>query len=87
MPGIESPARQCGLGGETAAHAIAHCPRFAEIRCQIANPHTGQVDIRGLTNSSKRVRRLARWFIQLQILLQFSLAEKLLYRSRERGPE
>ena len=87
VPGVESPACQCGWARETAAHVIAHCPRFAGVRHQIADPRTGQVNVRSLTSSLKGVRRLARWFIQLQILPQFNLAEELLYGSEERGPK
>jgi hypothetical protein len=83
VPGVESPACQCGWARETAAHIIAHCPRFAGARHQIADPHTGQVNIKSLTSSLEGVRRLAKWFIQLQILPQFNLAEELLYGSGE----
>ena len=87
MLGIESPVCQCGWARETATHIIAHCPRFAEIRRQIADPCTGRVNVKSLTNSLKKVYNLARWFIQLQILPQFNLTEELLYGSGESGPE
>jgi hypothetical protein len=79
VPGIESPACQCGWGKETAAHVIAHCPRFAGIRHRIADQRTGRVDIQNLTSSPDGARKLAKWFIQLKLLPQFNLAEELLY--------
>ena len=87
VPGVESPSCQCGWARETAAHVIAHCPQFDGVRHQIADPRFGQVDIKSLTSSPEGVRRLARWFIQLQLLPQFNLAEELLYRSEENGTE
>ena len=86
VPRVESPACQCGWAKETAAHVIAHCPRFNGIRHWIADPRTGQVDIKSLTSSSKGARKLAKWFIQLQLLLQFNLAEELLYQGEESRP-
>jgi hypothetical protein len=87
VPGVESPACQCGWAKKTAAHVIAHCPWFTGARHQIADPHTGWVDIKCLTSSPEGVHRLARWFIQLQLLPQFNLAEELLYRGGEGGSE
>ena len=87
VPGIESPACPCGWARETAAHVIAHCPRFAGVRHHITEPHTGRVDIKSLTSSAEGTRRLAKWFIQLQLLPQFNLAEELLYGDEKGGPE
>ena len=87
VPGMESPACPCGWARETAAHVIAHCPRFAEVRHHITDPLTGRVDIKDLTSSSKGARRLSKWFIQLKLLPQFNLAEELLYGDEKSGPE
>jgi len=45
-----------------------------------ANPRTGQLDIKRLIDNSENAARLARWFIQLQILSQYSLTAELLYK-------
>ena len=84
---MESPAYSCGWVRETAAHVIAWCPRFAGIRHQIADPRTGRVDVKSLASSPEGVGRLAKWFIQLQILPQFNLAEELLYGGEGSGLE
>jgi hypothetical protein len=47
------------------------------------DPRTKQLDVRGLVSKPESALRLARWFIQLRILPQFALAEKLLYGGAE----
>src|SRR2546421_10838502 len=79
VPGFPSPVCPCGQARETAEHVIAHCNRFAECRAALRNPRTRQLDIKGLVDDPGGAARLARWFIQLRILPQYSLAAGLLY--------
>jgi len=79
VPGFPSPVCPCGQARETAEHVIAHCNRFAERRAALRNPRTGQLDIKRLVDDPGGAARLARWFIQLRILPQYSLAAELLY--------
>ena len=60
------------------------CNKLQKRRYQIADSCIDQVNIRSLISSWERMCKLIRWFIQLQILLQFNLTEKLLYKSKER---
>ena len=60
VPGIKSPACQCNWARKTTVHVIAHCLCFVEIRHQIADSRTDQVNIKNLISSSKGVHRLAR---------------------------
>ena len=80
---IEFSVCQCDWARKTAAHVIEHCFCFAGIRHQIADSHTDWVNIRSLISSSEEICKLVKWFIQLQILLQFNLTEKLLYESEK----
>ena len=79
MPGFPSPVCACGQARETAAHVIAHCSRFAEVRGRLADPHSGRLDVKALVSKAQGVQVLAKWVMQLHIMLQFYLAEKLLY--------
>jgi hypothetical protein len=79
VPGFPSPVCPCGQARETATHVIAHCSRFAGRRASLADPRTGHLDIKGLISDPGGVARLAKWFMQLRILPQYSLAEELLY--------
>jgi hypothetical protein len=79
VPEFPSPMCQCGQASETPKHVIIHCPRFAEARRYIKDPQTGLVDIKSLVSKAEGTKRLARWFLRLRILPQFSLAEELLY--------
>ena len=81
VPGFPSPVCSCGQARETASHVIAHCERFVGCRRVLLDPHTRQLDIKGLVSKPEYTPRLARWFIQLRVLPQFALAEKLLYEA------
>jgi hypothetical protein len=83
VPGFPSPVCPCGSARETAAHVIAHCERFAELRRTLIDSRTRQIDIKGLVSKPEIVPKLAKWFIQLQILPQFALAGRLLYGGEE----
>ncbi len=78
---------QCGQARETATHVVVHCPRFSSSRHNLADPRTGQLDMRSLTGTAAGTKRLARWFMKLHILPQFNLAEELLYGESSEGGE
>src|SRR5205809_6131830 len=78
LPGFPSPVCPCGQARETAEHVIAHCNRFAGRRAALRNRRTGQLDIKELLDDARGAARLARWFIQLRILPQYSLAADVL---------
>ena len=65
---------------ETVIHIIIHCFRFAEIKHILKNFITNQLNIQILTDMSANIQHLTRWFMKLQILLQFQLTEQLLYK-------
>jgi hypothetical protein len=50
-----------------------------ELRERLVTPRSGLLDLKMLLEQPEEVQRLARWFIQLRILPQFTLAEELLY--------
>ncbi len=79
VPGFPSPVCPCSQASETVTHVIAHYARFMEHRERLKNPRTGQLDVKGLVSRPEGAQLLARWFIQLKILPQFTLAEELLY--------
>jgi hypothetical protein len=87
VPAFPSPVCPCGQARETATHVIMHCERFAGRRWKLLNPRTGQLDVKGLVSKPESVALLAKWFIQLRILPQYSLAEELLYRDAEVGED
>jgi hypothetical protein len=52
---------------------------FTECRAALRDPRTGQIDVKKLVEDPGGAARLARWFMQLRILPQYSLAAELLY--------
>jgi hypothetical protein len=50
VPGFPSPVCACGQARETAAHVIAHCSRFAEVRGRLADPQSDRLDVRALVS-------------------------------------
>ena len=81
MPGFLLLVCSCGQAREIALHVIAHYERFVGCRRVLLDPHTRQLDIKGLVSKPEYTPKLARWFIQLQVLSQFVLAKKLLYEN------
>ena len=69
---------RCEQTQKTAAHVIAHCQLYAEIKKKLCRSDR-QMNIRVLVNSVKKAQHLAQLIIKLCILLQFNLAEELLY--------
>jgi hypothetical protein len=47
------------------------------------NPRTGLLDIKTLVERPESAQLLAKWFIQLHVLPQFTLAEELLHGDGE----
>ena len=60
VPDFPSPLCQCGQAEETAAHVIAHCPRFAEQRRSLTDARTGRLDTKALVSIVDGAKRLAR---------------------------
>ena len=83
VPDFPSPVCQCGRARETVRHVILHCNRFMAARHKIADPRSRVVDLKSLLSCAAGARRLAQWFIQLQILPQFQLARELIYGEEE----
>ena len=70
---------QCDQAWETITHIIIHCFKFAEIKHILKNSVTNQLNIQILISTSANIQCLTRWFMKLQILLQFQLTKQLLY--------
>jgi len=83
VPDFPTPMCQCGRAEETASHIIAFCPRFITQRDSLTSPPQGRLDIRTLVDTPEGAKRVGRWFLKLQILPQFRLAEELM-REEER---
>jgi len=69
----------CSQARKTAVHVIVHCERFAGCRERLQDPCTEMLNIKALVEKPEQVQLLARWFIQLGLLKQFTLASQLLY--------
>lgn len=87
VPDFPSPMCQCGRAEETASHIIAFCPRFVAQRGSLTSPPADRLDIRTLVSTPKGAKRIARWFLKLQILPQFRLAEELMREEEEKERE
>ena len=70
---------QCDQTQEIITHIIIYCFRFAEIKHILKDSITNQLNIWVLINMSTSIQHLIKWFMKLQILLQFQLTEQLLY--------
>ena len=83
IPKYEILTCQCSQVRETVTHVIMHCFRFAETRHLLENSKTDQLDLQVLTDMLTETQWLACWFMRLQILSQFQLAEQLLYENED----
>ena len=73
---------RCGQAQKTAAHIILHCSLYTETKRRLCVSEE-RLNIKILMNFSKNAQSLAWWFIEFHILLQFNLAEELLYEEKE----
>ena len=77
VPGVVSPACECGWHKQTTKHVIIHCPTYAQGRAQMYH-EAGTSQYREILTTSKGVRVVTRWAIRSGILQMFRLARELL---------
>ena len=74
VPGFESPACPCGWHQETARHIVLDCPRF-HIEQRWLRLAAATTDFQQLTSNPRAATALTTWFLQLNLLPQFSLVQ------------
>jgi hypothetical protein len=76
VPGVLSPACSCGWHQQTAKHVIMFCRQFDR---ETLKRELNTNDYRVITSTPRTLRILVAWFMQLNLLSQFSLARDILY--------
>ena len=69
----------CGGGEETAEHIAILCPLESSKRHVLLDGHGRQQSWNVIIGRPMQARQLTRWLIELERILQFYLAKKLLY--------
>jgi hypothetical protein len=87
VPGFESGQCDCGMGPETPRHVLLHCPHESERRKALKESQGGSLDLNRLLDTPTGAPVVSKWMIRSGRILQFQLAETLLYREGEQTGE
>jgi exonuclease III len=79
VPDIASARCPCGWRQQTATHVAIFCPNHQEHR-QSLFQKAGTTNFKEIVSTARGAKAIARWFIQTDLLPQFSLAKEQLYR-------
>ena len=77
VPDIRSPICSCGVAPETTYHVFLQCPTTRGYRENLPIPLRSSRDVRMALDDEKTAGEIAKWFLRLQKLPQFLLAQKL----------
>ena len=77
VPTFELLACACGWQWETAKHIIVDCPHFSREHVQLRQA-AASTEFQRLTSDPRAAAALTMWFIQLNLLPQFSWAQEQL---------
>ena len=80
VPGYKSGQCECNMGLETPQHVLLHCPHELERRDALKESQGGSLDFNRLLDTLRGAPVVSKWMIRLRRILQFQLAETLLYR-------
>ena len=76
IPGYDSPACSCGWQRQTPKHILLFCPKWEDGReAMIADAKTE--DYKLITTTATGLWAATRWFLQTEILRQFSIAKEM----------
>ncbi len=78
VPGILSPACECGWRKQDARHVLLFCLRLGNER-QTLLGKAGTADLERMLTTPRGAKAAARWLISIGLLGQFSLAREQLY--------
>lgn len=81
VPGYESPNCLCGQP-ETPKHVLISCPQEELRRATLTDENGRRLSWLELVTDPKRTRATAKWFIQTKRLLQFKIADDILYEGQ-----
>jgi hypothetical protein len=85
VPGYSKPDCDCGWPRQTPKHIILFCPTQMTGRAEMLS-EAKTTDYTKLLSTEAGLRAVTRWFLQRDILTQFSLARMIDYaKSRRRG--
>ena len=82
VPGVLSPACECGWRKQDVRHVLLFCPRLENKR-QTLLEKSGTADLREMLTTPRGAKAAARWLISIGLLEQFSLAREQLYGKRQ----
>lgn len=83
VPGVTSPACNCGYHRQTAKHVIIDRPLHNRSQLRSAS---GQLDFRTLTGTNTGLKKVTKWLMKTGLLKQFDWASDFLCRS-DPGPK
>lgn len=93
VPEVNTPICRCGEGKEDIYHIVLWCPRFETQRAELSTgrPVRTRRDLDIATDRKRSAREIIRWVLDLGILEQYKLAEKLdtlgeMYRNPGQDP-
>jgi len=78
VPGVDTPACQCGSPFQTAKHILKDCREWTPARGRMTDA-TGTTDYRRIVSTPRGLKAAARMMIETGLLGQFELARVLLY--------
>ena len=78
VPAVTSPACECGWHSQTAKHIIRHCSLRSNRQRMLEE--AGTTDYGKAVSTSKGLKAVTAWLMNLGLLSQFSLATKQLYQ-------
>jgi hypothetical protein len=79
VPEVNTPICRCGEGKEDIYHIVLWCPRFETQRAELSTgrPIRTRRDLDIATDRKRSAREIIRWVLDLGILEQYKLTEKL----------